>query len=120
MLSVCKLEEGRAALARLPLAREFPEAAASAGQWPLTPSAIRVLQINVGKLCNQTCRHCHVDAGPDRREVMTRETMELCVRAMAGSTIPVVDITGGAPELNPSFRWLASTVCESMALVGRS
>jgi radical SAM/Cys-rich protein len=106
MLSVCKVNEGRAALARLPLAREFPEAAASAGHWPLTPNAIRVLQINVGKLCNQTCRHCHVDAGPDRREVMTRETMELCVRAMAGSTIPVVDITGGAPELNPNFRWL--------------
>src|SRR6266545_527041 len=106
MLSVCRVDEGRAALARLPLAREFPDAAASAGHWPLTADGIRVLQINVGKLCNQSCRHCHVDAGPDRREVMTRETMALCVKALAASAIPTVDITGGAPELNPNFRWL--------------
>src|SRR5712692_6883868 len=87
--------EQHAALARLPLAREFDEAVESAGFWPLRPSGIGIFQINVGKLCNQTCRHCHVDAGPDRREIMSRETMELCVRALAGSTIPVVDITGG-------------------------
>ena len=96
----------RAALARLPLSREFHEAAASAGCWPLTPAAITTLQINVGKLCNQTCRHCHVDAGPDRREVMSRETMALCLDALARTDIATVDITGGAPELNPSFRWL--------------
>jgi len=96
----------RAALGRLPLAREFHEAAASAGGWPLTPAAITTLQINVGKLCNQTCRHCHVDAGPDRREVMSRETMTLCLDALARTDIATVDITGGAPELNPSFRWL--------------
>src|SRR5436190_8878717 len=108
MLSVCKLDEGRAALTRLPLAREFPEAAASAGHWPLTPSAIAILQINVGKLCNQTCRHCHVDAGPDRREAMTRETMAWCLQALETTNISTVDITGGAPELNPDFRWLVS------------
>jgi len=110
MLSVCKLVEGRAALARLPLAREFHDAAASSGHWPLRSSAIRVLQINVGKLCNQSCRHCHVDAGPDRREVMTRATMELCLRALEASTISSVDLTGGAPELNPNFRWLVERV----------
>jgi radical SAM/Cys-rich protein len=93
-------------LARLPLRREFDEAAASAGCWPLTPAGITTLQINVGKLCNQTCRHCHVDAGPDRREIMSRETMTLCVEAVARSGIATVDITGGAPELNPHFRWL--------------
>jgi radical SAM/Cys-rich protein len=65
-----------------------------------------VLQINVGKLCNQTCAHCHVDAGPHRREIMSRETAELCVRVLEQTPIPVVDITGGAPELNPNFRWL--------------
>jgi radical SAM/Cys-rich protein len=65
-----------------------------------------VLQINVGKLCNQICRHCHVDAGPDRMEQMTRETAELCIRALEPTDIPTVDITGGAPELNPNFRWL--------------
>jgi radical SAM/Cys-rich protein len=73
---------------------------------PLYATGISVLQINVGKLCNQTCRHCHVDAGPDRREMMTRETAALCIRALARSNIPTVDITGGAPELNPNFRWL--------------
>ncbi len=65
-----------------------------------------VFQVNVGKLCNQTCGHCHVDAGPDRREVMSPETAELCLAALARTEIPTVDITGGAPELCPSFRRL--------------
>src|SRR5688572_25062339 len=95
-------------LARLPLACEFGEAIERAGQGPLKSGPIEVLQINVGKLCNQTCRHCHVDAGPDRREVMTRETMALCLEALEKTTIPTVDITGGAPELNPHFRWLVT------------
>lgn len=76
------------------------------GLHPLQATGITVLQINVGKLCNQTCRHCHVDAGPDRAERMSRETAELCIRALARTRIPTVDITGGAPELNPNFRWL--------------
>ena len=95
-------------LGRLPLACEFEEAVARSGQWPLTPARLEVLQLNVGKLCNQTCRHCHVDAGPDRREVMTRETMALCLDALDRSSIATVDITGGAPELNPDFRWLVA------------
>ena len=86
----------------------FEEVMIECGQWPLSASGIHVMQLNVGKLCNQTCRHCHVDAGPDRREVMTRETMQACLDALARSDIPVVDITGGAPELNPNFRWLVS------------
>lgn len=73
---------------------------------PLRATGVTVFQINVGKLCNQTCRHCHVDAGPDRDERMTRETAEQCIRALAHTDIPTVDITGGAPELNPNFRWL--------------
>jgi radical SAM/Cys-rich protein len=77
-----------------------------AGLHPLRPTGITVLQLNVGKLCNQTCRHCHVDAGPDRVESMSRETAEICMHALAGTDIPTVDITGGAPELNPNFRWL--------------
>jgi radical SAM/Cys-rich protein len=78
----------------------------TSGLFPLTATGIHVFQINVGKLCNQTCHHCHVDAGPDRREIMSRETAELCIRALAQTEIPTVDITGGAPELNPNFRWL--------------
>ncbi|MEI8014539.1 MAG: arsenosugar biosynthesis radical SAM (seleno)protein ArsS [Nitrospira sp.] len=76
------------------------------GLLPLRATGITVFQINVGKLCNQTCRHCHVDAGPDRTESMSRETAEQCIRALAQTDIPTVDITGGAPELNPNFRWL--------------
>jgi radical SAM/Cys-rich protein len=81
-----------------------------AGILPLRATGITVLQINLGKLCNQTCRHCHVDAGPDRTESMSRETAEQCVHALATTDIPTVDITGGAPELNPNFRWLVEQV----------
>ena len=84
----------------------FEATLAQAGLAPLQATGITVFQINVGKLCNQTCRHCHVDAGPDRQEMMTRQTAEHCVRALAQTDIPTVDITGGAPELNPNFRWL--------------
>ena len=76
------------------------------GLLPFRATGITVFQINVGKLCNQTCRPCHVDAGPDRTESMSRETAEQCIRALTQTDIPTVDITGGAPELNPNFRWL--------------
>jgi radical SAM/Cys-rich protein len=88
----------------LPLARGFGEALARAGHTPLRAAAISVLQINVGKRCNQTCRHCHVDAGPDRTEVMTPAVVDACLRFLEASDIPTLDITGGAPELHPSFR----------------
>jgi radical SAM/Cys-rich protein len=90
----------------LPLARRFEDAVESAGHAPLESTDVSILQINVGKRCNQTCRHCHVDAGPDRTERMSRETAEQCMRVLAQTAIPTVDITGGAPELNPNFRWL--------------
>lgn len=99
----------RARLRRLPLAHEFDEALVKAGL-DLRASEIEILQVNVGKLCNQTCRHCHVDAGPDRRERMSRETFEEVLRVLASTRIPVVDITGGAPELNPDFRWFVERV----------
>ena len=72
----------------------------------LSAAQIQVLQINLGKLCNQTCRHCHVDAGPDRREIMSRDTMARCLEILERTGIGTLDITGGAPELNPGFRWL--------------
>lgn len=84
----------------------FEQRLQQAGLFPLHATGMTVFQINVGKLCNQTCRHCHVDAGPDRTERMSRETAELCIAALAKTDIPTVDITGGAPELNPNFRWL--------------
>jgi radical SAM/Cys-rich protein len=74
---------------------------------PLVRQETRTLQINVGKLCNQACHHCHVDAGPKRREVMPRAVAKRTIELLAQSpTVEVVDITGGAPELNPNFRWL--------------
>ena len=90
--------------------RPFARALADSGLFPLRATGITVFQINVGKLCNQTCRHCHVDAGPDRQEIMSPETARLCIQALARTDIPTVDITGGAPELNPSFRWLVEQV----------
>jgi radical SAM/Cys-rich protein len=73
----------------------------------LTAAAIEVFQINLGKLCNMTCRHCHVDAGPDRwNEVMDRETVDGCLAALDRTHAHTVDLTGGAPELNPNFRYL--------------
>lgn len=72
----------------------------------LSPAALEIFQVNVGKLCNQSCAHCHVDAGPDRKlENMNRETFELCLDILRRHDIRTVDITGGAPELNPHFRW---------------
>ena len=72
----------------------------------LRAAGITILQINAGKFCNQACKHCHVDAGPGRREIMNRETAELCMRVLERTDIPTLDITGGAPELNPNFRWI--------------
>ncbi len=82
----------------------FESNLASAGLLPLTATGIDILQINVGRRCNQTCRHCHVDAGPDRKEVMSREVMEACLTFLERHRVRTFDITGGAPELHPDFR----------------
>ncbi len=75
------------------------------GMPSLRPTGIDIFQMNMGKMCNQVCKHCHVDAGPDRKEIMTQETMQLCLDILAKHDIPMVDLTGGAPEMNPHFRW---------------
>jgi len=79
----------------------------------LRASTIETLQVNLGKLCNQACKHCHVDASPSRTEIMTRETVETVIAVLGQFRFSTLDITGGAPELNPSFRHL---VKESRAL----
>ncbi|GAB5520143.1 MAG: arsenosugar biosynthesis radical SAM protein ArsS [Rhodothermales bacterium] len=86
----------------------------AASGWPtLTPAPLDVFQINLGKLCNMTCRHCHVDSGPDRvRENMDRETVDACLRAIDLSGAHTVDLTGGAPELNPNFEYLVDACVE--------
>jgi radical SAM/Cys-rich protein len=86
---------------------DFEESLAAHGL-ELCAGAVETLQVNVGKLCNQACKHCHVDAGPTRTEIMARETAEQVIRVMRSFQIPTLDITGGAPELNPNFRYLVT------------
>ncbi|MEX2139444.1 MAG: arsenosugar biosynthesis radical SAM (seleno)protein ArsS [Pirellulales bacterium] len=88
--------------------KRFDQALRESGLAPLRACSIEVLQVNVGKVCNQTCHHCHVDAGPDRRESMSHETMAACLHVLESAGIPTLDITGGAPEMNPNFRWLVN------------
>ena len=80
------------------------------GLFPLAATGVEVFQVNLGKMCNQTCKHCHVDAGPDRKEIMTKETMQECLTALKNSDIQIVDLTGGAPEMNPNFKWFVTEV----------
>ncbi|MCB0456452.1 MAG: arsenosugar biosynthesis radical SAM protein ArsS [Flavobacteriaceae bacterium] len=83
----------------------FAEKIKSSGQFPLKPKKLEILQINVGYMCNQVCEHCHVDAGPDREEIMTKETMQQCLDVIKNTGAHTLDLTGGAPEMNPNFRW---------------
>ena len=86
---------------------DFARALAATGRDALLPGTIEIFQINLGKLCNMTCRHCHVDAGPDRTdEMMDRATAEACLAALDRTGAHTVDLTGGAPELNPNFRYV--------------
>jgi radical SAM/Cys-rich protein len=89
----------------------FQQKLNESGLFPLLPLSLEIMQINIGKMCNQVCKHCHVDAGPDRREIMTRATMVQCLRALEDNPgLRVVDITGGAPEMNPDFRWFVEEI----------
>jgi radical SAM/Cys-rich protein len=102
--------DASAGAARAPVS--FDERVAAAGL-TLRAGAVETLQVNVGKLCNQACQHCHVDASPARTEIMSEETAARIVEAVGRHRFQTVDITGGAPELNPSFRRL---VTESRAV----
>ncbi|MCY2688528.1 arsenosugar biosynthesis radical SAM (seleno)protein ArsS [Salinimicrobium sp. TH3] len=96
------LSNGIFGAGELPL---FQDKAEKTGAFPLKPKKLEILQINLGYMCNQVCSHCHVDAGPDRKEIMTRETMQLCLDVIKKSEAHTLDLTGGAPEMNPNFRW---------------
>jgi radical SAM/Cys-rich protein len=93
---------------------DFDQALQENGCGVLVREETKTLQINVGKFCNQACHHCHVEAGPKRREIMLPEVARRVIKILAASpSIVTVDITGGAPELNPNFEWI---VRESRAL----
>ncbi|TVZ26783.1 radical SAM/Cys-rich protein [Gillisia sp. Hel_I_86] len=87
---------------KLPL---FKDKIAETDHFPLKPKKLEILQLNLGYMCNQVCSHCHVDAGPDRKEIMTMETMEQCLEVIRNTGAHTLDLTGGAPEMNPNFRW---------------
>lgn len=78
--------------------------------FPLKPTQIEILQINLGYMCNMTCKHCHVDAGPDRKEMMSRENLEYCIDAIEKADIETIDLTGGAPEMHPDFQWFVEKI----------
>lgn len=85
----------------------------------LSRSGSTTLQLNIGKLCNQTCEYCHVNAGPARKELMNRETVDRVLEWFsAAKSICLVDITGGAPEMNPQFRYLVSSLKKIRPEVG--
>ena len=83
----------------------FASKISKTNQFPLRPKKIEILQINLGYMCKQVCAHCHVDAGPDRKEIMTKETMQQCLSVLKNADVHTLDLTGGAPEMNPHFRW---------------
>lgn len=84
---------------------KFKDKIIETNQFPLKAKQLEILQINVGYMCNQVCEHCHVDAGPDRKEIMTRETMQQILEVIKTTGAHTLDLTGGAPEMNPHFRW---------------
>ena len=88
----------------------FKEKVKNSNIQQVRPKGLEILQINVGYMCNQVCSHCHVDAGPDRKEIMTQETMEQILQVLRNSKINTVDLTGGAPEMHPQFRWFVEKI----------
>ena len=88
----------------------FKEKVKNSNFQQVRPTGLEILQINVGYMCNQVCSHCHVDAGPDRKEIMTQETMEQILHVLRNSKINTVDLTGGAPEMHPQFRWFVEKI----------
>lgn len=93
--------------------KTFEQNLDESGSFPLSVKDLEILQINLGKMCNQSCAHCHVDAGPDRKEIMTKETLQICLDILRKHPlIHTVDLTGGAPEMNPHFRWFVERCVE--------
>ena len=78
-------------------------------QFCMTYPNLDVMQVNIGKRCNLTCKHCHIEAGPDRVEMMPRSIMEACLLVFEEKQFKTLDITGGAPEMNPDFPWFVKT-----------
>jgi radical SAM/Cys-rich protein len=94
-------------LNQLGKAFSFSDYLKRAQQYPLKPNTPEILQINLGYLCNMECNHCHVDASPRRKEITTKDVLNKCLNIIDDvKSIHTVDLTGGAPEMNPDFKWL--------------
>lgn len=91
----------------------FKNKLSETNQFPLKAKKLEILQINVGYMCNQVCEHCHVDAGPDRKEIMTKEIMSQCLKVIKNTGAHTLDLTGGAPEMNPNFRWFVEEAAKA-------
>ncbi|MDG1226818.1 MAG: arsenosugar biosynthesis radical SAM protein ArsS [Polaribacter sp.] len=104
------LSEGIFATGELPT---FATKIKETNQFPLRPKKLEILQINLGYMCNQVCAHCHVDAGPDRKEIMTLKTMNECLEVIKKTGAHTLDLTGGAPEMNPNFRWFVEEAAKA-------
>ena len=91
----------------------FKNKISETNKFPLKAKKLEILQINVGYMCNQVCDHCHVDAGPDRKEIMTRDTMRQCLEVIKNTGAHTLDLTGGAPEMNPDFRWFVEEAAKA-------
>jgi radical SAM/Cys-rich protein len=87
-------------------APSFIDKMKAANLFPLKPRNLEILQINVGYMCNQQCVHCHVDASPYRKEITTKDVLQACLDVVDHAELKTVDLTGGAPEMNPHFEWL--------------
>lgn len=83
----------------------------------LTKDKLEIMQINIGRLCNLSCKHCHVSAGPNRKEIMSLSTMKDCLQVFKENNFTILDITGGAPEMNPNLKWLVKEACNLDAKV---
>ncbi|MGA0154429.1 MAG: arsenosugar biosynthesis radical SAM (seleno)protein ArsS [Flavobacteriaceae bacterium] len=102
-IQLARLQGGLFAKGELPA---FKERLQQLEAFPLQPRALEILQVNLGYLCNQVCAHCHVDAGPDRKEIMSLETIEKVLEVARVTKVGTLDLTGGAPEMNPHFTYL--------------
>lgn len=94
-------------------ANPFDAALRASSLYPLTAVGITTMQLNLGSRCNLACKHCHLGAGPHMSDEMSKETMEACLEVIFKERIPTVDITGGAPEMNPHYRWLVKSCAKA-------
>lgn len=106
---------------RVTEAPSFSQKMKGAELFPLQPTELEILQINVGYMCNQQCVHCHVDASPYRKEIMSKDVMEHCLNVIDNIAIKTVDLTGGAPEMNPHFEWFVTELAKrNLEIIVRS